>query len=824
MMLKKATLTFFIALSLLTSVSPQSLEISDINIDPSVLWLNEDSRVTVSARCIYNGSSISNADSSVAIKSPTGLTTSGHLWYSSGRYSSTLLLDQFSETGTYTAEVTCEYGSYTATGEKTFRVREMELDIIDEGNEIGVYMGDFMEIKIDFRVDGSLVSLPKDDFRIYIGDEEIEPISVVGTGSYQKISADICPSGNIDSCMSKLPEGLYDLEITAYYSGDKRVTSQVKNYVRINPPLKVDFSQSGVECVMGKLCNPDIKFNVVFPEGDISDLTEDDVSVRILGNKVFESAYIENMACDEQSGSCTLEVSIPSNLQPGSYDLFMSIKRKFGDSYYTTEDYVPLEVVLQLSGVMKDAAGDVVSTVITMKNEETGHTIMGSADHSGGYSLDILPGTYFIEISFVGTIARFSNVTISSEDFLLGFTGNLIRYDEGHLNSGSPPGVRIVKVIAVEFALPFSSAWFYVPYDSALVNGDENDLRVYKCDKWNFEKGFCNDAWREIDSDVHTIRNAVEFNAYSTSAFIIGEQRALYLRNTVTDKERVFIGDTVIINGKVMDNDGNPVEGAKVIASFPEFGITASDTSTTGGFFRVNLPAPYTDGYPDILIEATKSSYAPGNTTLTVGVDRKKDIGIFDVPETVEIKFDEPKSINLKIMNSGQINLTKTINLRVNGIPADWYRLSPVRIDELDINEQADINLSITLTPELCGGVCTQFSLVNIEAESEEVSDVASFTLRIVSPSNQTSLTQEEETGGGFNLPDVTGFSIALPSISNPYLPLTVIVILLILIVNKKKTMGIKIRGTKSRKKGKKSAPKLRDSVMLSVHRIKKEI
>ncbi len=824
MMVKKAGLTFFLALTLvLNSVSAQVLEVSDININPSIVWLSEDPRVTISAKCIYNGSPISDADARVEIQSPTGLTIPGYLWYSGGRYSYNYDLLGFSEIGTYTVTITCEYNGYTDTGKKTFRVREMVLNIVDEGSEISVYMGDVIEIKVDFRVDGSLVSLPKDDFRIYIGEEEIEPISVIGTGSYQKINADLCPSGNIESCMNKLPEGLYDLEITAHYSSDKRVTSKVKNYVRVNSPLKIDFAQNEVECVMGRICSPEIKFDVIFPKGDVSDLTEDNVDVRILGNKVFERVYIESMGCDKQSGSCTVKVNIPSNLQPGSYDLFLSLKKKFGDSYYTREDYIPLQVVLRLSGVMEDAAGNVVGTVITLTNEKTGQAITGSTDHSGRYSLDILPGEYSMEIRFGGTIARFNNITISSEDFLLGLAGNLIRYDAGHLNSGSPPGVRVIKVMAVEFALPFSSAWFYVPYDSSMVNGDENDLRVYKCDNWNFEKGFCTGEWKEINADVHTIRNAVEFNVDSTSAFIIGEQRALYLRNVEIDKERVFIGDTVVVNGKVMDTDGNSVEGARVRLSFPEFGITSSDTSTTGGFFRVTISAPYTEGYPDLVIAAMKSSYAPCNTTMTVGVDRKKDISIFDVPEMVEVKFNEPTNINFKVFNSGQINLTQIIYLSVSGIPLDWYRLSPVQIDELDINEQKEANLSITLTPELCGDTCSQFSLVNIGAESEEVSDVVSFTLKIASPVNQTSTVSEEEPGGVFHLPDVTGFTLALPSVSNSYLPLTVIIILLILIVNKKKMKGIKIKGIKSRKKGK-SAPKLRDSVMSSVHRIKKEI
>ncbi len=823
---KKRWLTFFLVSTLiLNNVSAQLFEVSYVTVNPSVLWLSENPKITVSAKCKYNESSISSADVTVEIKSPNALTTTEKLWYSSGIYSANLPLSGFSEIGTYTASVTCKYGeNYTDTKRKNFNVRTLELDIITEESEINVYMGDTIEIKADFRLDGNHISIPKDDFLIYVGEVEIDPVSVIGTTGYQKITADLCPSGKIENCMNKLPEGIYDLEITAQYSSDKRVTTKVKNYVRVHPPLKIDFSQSRVECAMGRVCNPEIKFDVTFPKGDISDFTEDDVEARILGNKFSEPVYVDGIQCNKQLGSCVVKLNIPSNLQPGSYDLYLSLKKKFGDGYYTIEDYLPLQVVLRISGVMRDAAGEVVGASISFINEENSQVITCSTDSSGGYSIDILPGKYSMEIGFGGALVRFKNITISSEDFLLGLSGDLIRYDEGHLNSGSPPGVRVIKVMVVEFALPFSSAWFYVSYNSALVNGDENNLRVYKCDKWNFEKGSCTGTWNELKADVHTIRNTIEFNSNSTAAFIIGEQRALYLMNIELGASKVFTCDTVVVSGKVLDSDGNSVEGAQIRLSFPEFGITSTDTSTTGGFFRASIIAPSTTGYPDLVVEAMKSSYASCNTTTTVEVDRKKEISIFNVPETVEVPLNEPTNINFRLFNSGQINLTQPIYISVTGIPLEWYRLSPIKVDTLDVSEQKNINLSITLNPELCdGGKCNQFSLVNIEAKSEEVSDIVSFTLKIASPLNQTTTASGGEPKGFFNLPEITGFSIALPSISNQYLPLTIVVILLVLIINKKKTGGIQIRGIKFRKKGK-GAPKLRDSIMSSVHNIKKEI
>lgn len=822
----RLALNFFLALAVISLISnafAQSLEVTDVNVNPSVVWLNDNPRITVSAKCKYNNSAIQADDARVEVRSPSGLTTTENLGYSSGTYSNSFLLYGFSEIGTYTAYVTCEYNSYSDTKAKTFTVRKMELSIVKDGSEINAYMGETIEVRIDFKVDGKQVSLARDDYRIVVDDVEVETLSVIGTAGYQRISVDLCPSGDIEDCMDDLPEGLYDLEVTAYYSTGQSITDKVKNYVRVKPPIKIDFSNVKVECAVGKLCNPAITFDVTMTSGDISDITEDDVSARILGNRVFESAYVEDLQCDKQSGSCTVKLNIPSNLQPGLYDLFLSIERDFGDDSYTVEEPLDLEVVLQFSGVMKDASGNVVSAVITLTNTGTGQVISGKTDYAGSYSLDVLPGTYMMEVRLGGSLLRFNNISFSSDDFLLGLSGSLIRYDEGHLNSGSPPGVRVIKVMVVELALPFSSAWFFVPYNSALVSGDENNLRVYKCDNWNFEKGFCTGEWKQIPAEVHPIRNAVEFNVDSTSAFIVGEQRALHILNIELSEDRVFIGENVVVDGKVMDSDGSPVEGAQVRLSFPDFDISSSTTSTTGGFFRATITAPYTSGYPDLVIETSKSTYLSYNTTTTIGVDMKKELSLVGIPETVEVKLNEPKSLRFKVFNSGQINLTDTILLRVNGIAQGWYRLSDVKVDSLDVSEQKEIELNISLTSELCGSGCSQFYLVTIEASSEEVSDAASFNLGISSPTGQTAVDSGEDSGGLVKLPDITGFSISMPKMSNSYLPLTVIVILIILIVNKKKTFVVPIKKSRPGRKDK-TAPKLRDSVMSSLNKIKKQI
>lgn len=818
MLYERKRLLVFMAIVLLASDAlAQSLDVTDITINPSVVWLEENAKVTVSAKCRYNSSVIQAESARVDIQSPSGLTTTETLRYSSGTYSATVSLYGFSDVGTYTASVSCQYLGLSKTASKIFSVRSMELSIVKDSKEIDAYIGDVFELKIDFRVDGSSVALSKSDYKIKVGDIEADVLSVVGMSGYQKLGIDICGDTSLDKCMKELPEGLYDLTVTAYYSSSKSISVKEKNYVRVNPPMKISFKNDRVECSVGAVCNPEIEFTLSHTSTDSSPISKNDVSARILGNRVFEKAYVEDVYCSQSS--CKLKINIPANLQPGIYDLFVAIEKDIGDNSYTVEEPLTLEVVLRLSGIMTDAAGEVVNSAFTLTNLNTGQIVSTATDSSGRYSINLLPGYYSLEARMRGTVVKFSNVTISSTDFLLGILGNPLRYDEGHLNSDGPPGVRTIKVFAVELALPFSSAWFYVPYDSSLVNGDENNLKVYRCSNWNLDKGMCSSSWVEVKAEVHTIRNAVEFVSDSASAFIIGEQRALHMQNIELESAKVNVGDTIVVNGKVLDSDGHPVEGAQIRLSFPAFNMVSSTESTTGGFFRATITAPYTTGYPDLVVRASKASYAPAEAVTTLEVSMKKELSILDVPESKEIRLDEPASIHFKVFNSGQLNLTQLISVRVTGIPQAWYELSQSKIEYLGISEQKDIELKIMVPSQSCGEKCDKFYLVNIEASSTEASDTSSFNLAIVS---QNKVTSTDSGGGLFNIPDVTGFSIVLPSTRSIYLPLTVVVILLVLIVNKKKAVGaLSFRG---KRKGGKTAPKLRDSVMASVSSIKKEL
>ena len=813
-----------IILFLMDSVSAQLLQVTDVNINPNTIWLNENSGITISARCRFNNSYITNAQVEADIKSPGGLSTIEPLSFSNGKYVTSIsnFLLYFSETGTYTVSITCQYNGYTATKQATFSAHQLELKIIREGDKINAYMGDTLDIKVNFRLDGNLILSSKNDFRVRIGDEEVVVVSAIKSDTYQKITLDLCPDGDIGECMGKLPEGIYDLKVTASSSG-KSVSDETDRYIKVNAPLTIDINQNEIVCPVNTLCEREISVSVKFPIGNPNTFTKDDVMATIMGNGIFKQVYINGMECS--SGVCTLNLNIPSTLDPGLYDLFVRFSTSSAGNNYDSQVTIPLKVVLQISGQLVDAAGNVVGSTISFEDSSTGQVISTSTNSNGQYSINLLPGEYTVEIRFAtSAIAKFYNVTITESDSLLGISDNLIRFDQSHINSGFPAGLRLVKIIVVEFALPFSEAWLYVPYDSSLVQGDEGDLKVYRCDNWNFEKSTCTGSWKEVLAKIHTIRDALEFTTGSTAAFFIGEQRALHFSNLELESEKVYMGETVVVTGKVLDSDGTPVEGATIRLSFPLYNYSSTDVTTTGGFFRATISAPFSTGYPDIIIEAIKKPFIGCNATRIMKVERSKDLSILNIPDIVDVPLNTPTTLKFTIFNSGQTNLTDPIYIHVIGISSDWYELIPAKINGLGISEEKEVDLRLFLTPEMCGGACSKFTLVTLEAKSGDISKTVSFTVKILqqfNTTNQIRSTEEGKSGSFFEMPTITGFVITTPSVTSPYLPLTIIIILLILIVNKKKkqaTTGIKKTG---RRKVSRDKNKLRESVITSLHRIK---
>ncbi len=814
------------------------LSITDIQISPDIIWIHNGLRdITISAGCVFNGSDVTSSagEFKAVLYKPSKAQLATYNLPVTARPS-------LPETGTYRVDMICRYTHngtpYEAreTVTDAFKVHKLELEIVDDESQIDAYLGDTLTLKVRFKLDGVLVAPYPDTFRVYLrGGDDWEPMDQISNpvlvDNYQEISI------NIPLYDDEITTGQHDLKIKAEYSADSSLSSitEPKNkLIWINEPLKAFIKDNKVVCSAGILCEKNLTVDMIFHAGSIEDFGLENVEAVIIDENAHgERITVEDIRCRDETETCSVSINLPCYLSPGSYELFLT----FGypdvdDDRYNTQDSIPVDVVLTLSGTIKDAARNIISTVITTENVETGKTRSTTTNKEGVYNLDLLPGIYNIAFKFAGgTITKIYNVSVSDFD-LIAIPGNMIRYDQNHLNSGEPGGVKRIKIIVIEFALPSTNAWVYVPYDSTRVMGDEKDIRVYKCENWNFMKSACTGEWEIIESEVHNIRDSVEFNTDSSAAFLVGENKRLSFSVIDLENDDVDMGDPVVIEGKILDDDAKPVDKATILLSFPGFNISRKTVTSERGMFTAKINAPHATGTLTLFIQASKGIFNPINTTKMVHVSRRRSLGLVGIPDIVDIELDKTTQINFTLINSGQTNFTEPIYIHVNGMPSEWYELSPAKINTLAEGEQKFIGLKIRITPEICGGKCKTYTLVNIEAKSKDYSKALSFSLKLVSlpkDENQTGKEEQEESketpdGGGFVIPsdlDLSGLVISMPSLGDPYLSLTLIVILLVLVVHKKKTEG---GGGRKSLGGRSHKNKLRAGVVSSLSKIRDQI
>ena len=802
-------LAILIALiAVFSGLSRAELALDSVEITPSVVWLQEGSAtLDIHAKCKYNGESSSLSTVTASI-SPldSGIPSRGELYYNDAKeeYELNDFSFPFSDPGVYSINVTCSRDDETTSYIGKVAAEKLEMEVVKESEVIDAYMGDYLTLKVDFRVDdGSgkkLIPPPQGGFGVYIGDDYKlkdvgqKDIKVIGN-QYQSIMVSI--PQDIDDA-NYLSAGIYDLEVVGKYTSSGKtttITKKERSYVRINPALKVSMPDEKIECIAGEVCQNDISINVAFPVGDIDDFKPENVEVMATRDAEGKKVYVSSVTCDKKINTCKISMEIPSTLDPGTYDLFITIAYPSISSYeYMSKSSIPLSVVLRFSGEIKDAGGGIVDTKFTIENKDSGDIMTASTDNNGAYSLNLIPGEYDFGVKFSGGVsAKFKGVEITQD--MGSVNSNFIRYDRDYVNSRGP-GTRPVKIVVVEFALPFESAWMYIPYDSSKVNGDEEKLTVHNCNKWNFKKRGCTGEWVEVEREIHTIQDSLEFNTNLSGAFVIGEKRSLSITDVEVKNEKVYMNDPVSVIGKVVDADGTPVEDIDVVVSFPKFDISKSTLSAGGGLFGTEIAAPMTEGPVEMTIGVAKAQFSAGNVTKSLDILRKTELSIVGLPDMVDVDLNSEKVINFKLFNSGQTNLTKTMQVHIAGISTDWYQLVPLNINGINAGEQKDVQLKIKLSSELCGGSCPKYSLVTLEAKSDEISKATSFTLGVNQPDNPANSTKTEanaatdKEGGGdlFQMPQLTGLVTGIPHISldSNYIFLTVIVLLLLLVVNKK--------------------------------------
>jgi len=533
----------------------------------------------------------------------------------------------------------------------------------------------------------------------------------------------------------------------------------------------------GITCRANEVCDVNLNLKIFYyGEGSVEEFDENNFLIGVFeGSKMRYTITPSEVTCNSDTQTCKLSLSIPE-LSSGDYVL--SIKSISG--LYSSTSTIPLTSVLSLRGEILDASGKGVQVSMTFKNNEN-EKISKIDSNGGAYNVNLVPGDYGVSANFGGgtLIADINNVTFNSEIIKYGSNINF----DSFIGSSPITGVHVTKVVVLEFGYKFDNAVLTIPYDGTLVNNEDN-LKVYRCDKWNFALRRCNGEWEELNSETYPIPDIVKVNVDKFGAFVLGEQKNLNFNVVSITGKTIYLGDTIPIEGQVLDSDREEISGATITLKVENY--TSTTTTLSDGSFLGYVTLPYKEGTFELEISADKQPFLPAVEKQVVKTSKRREISLL-LPESVGVDIDKSKIIDLTVVNTGQVDLTD-ISLLVSGISLKNYNLVPSRINELKPGEQREVKMTVDISSESCGEKCSQYYLVGMEVKAktksdEEITGGGSFTIELSKPVEVVEKPKDFFSGvsGMFTMPAVSTNSLIAGIISIG------ILILAVLIIKKKK-------------------------------------
>jgi len=776
----------------------------DLTTTPQEVWLKEsqtrqyqDPVINVQTLCKFNGTEVtSNSTISIYLYDEQD-----NLKKSASGSSVDFSIENSWSPGIYKIRVTCDYGNFSNSTEKQIEVHKLELYLVE--NNLTSHIGDTLVVPVTFKVDGSIDKFGLANYDLSLGGRKI----TIGSDNLE-LNGDIL---NIEAPVDlDFSEGYWDFDLKITYDNEEIEVSKNK-YIYLESPLKLATKNKDISCKANQICTKTLNLKVYYYGiGSLEDFDENNFVIGIFKNdELIDTADITKVNCRSSTNSCDLDMIIP-NLPPGDYVLSIKVYKE----EYESTSTISLTSYLSLEGEIIDASGKGVSVNIVLKNKKTGKIITASST-GGNYNLNIVPGEYDFSADLgSGTLhTEIYNVTFESEDINYGSNINFDSF------TGTSPidGVHVTKVIVFEFGYQFKDAKIWIPYtDSNVVN--EDNLRVYRCSKWNFGRRVCNGGWELISSKIDVIRNVVEVHTNNFGAFVLGEQKSLHFYTIAPSKTVAYLGDTIPVEGKILDSDGLEVEGVTVTLTLEN--RTSNITTLSDGSFVGYVTLPYKEGSFEIEAKAEKEPYISAIKKMIVKTTRKKEISV-TLPDTPSVTLNKEGILELIVMNTGQVNLTN-IYLHIDGLSVKNYNLVPSQIDKLEPGKSEKVKMHVHFTSDDCENQkCKQYYLVGVTAkaktnENEEISSGGSFTLELKQP-----VIENQQSNGLFNgiLGMFTLPSFNLQSNLINYLLGSVILILVILIVKKKKSTPTYKGGYNYKKV---NLP--RNNIVSSMNSIKKQI
>ncbi len=785
----RGTVMFFLMVSLLLP-SANAAKINSFDITPqSPIWMTYDQN-EVHLNFFLN-CSLNESDNTThvwgVVTLPDGKQASISFQQNSdGIYQSSYTARSY---GSYSISAFCQDSVGKDATTSNFVIKKPILDILtpSSGSLTDVYAGSILKINVKFRINDQFIDAS------YAPSFTAE-LKTSSTVIHLRISsATYDPSTktwNIEAVTdTTTPPGVYSLQVKGSVIVDdanRIAVATAFDAVRVNDPLIVALinPNPASKLRLADTADTNITVQVLEKGSPCTKLTSNNFEVYIKGNGINQKIPITDFWYDASSQRYILEVEIPklpSSEKP--YELY--VKVIYNGYSPATSESIPVYFVIPISGQLVDPAGNIISATIKIRGEKIVETVVRT-DNLGKYQTSLPAGTYEFDMRFPGLTAVIKGVKIS------GPVINGIHYDE-FTKGVDIDGFKVTKLVVLEFAPPFKTAYLTIPYNEMLVRNERN-LEVYRCTDWNFGRRECVGDWVKVDSTVNFVSNVVKVNTTQLGAFVVGERIPLVIELNDMKKD-YYAEESVTISGVVKDADGNPVKNVNVTASIAGTKINGSATTDIGGKFSIVLKAPLADGSFEIKVKAEKNPYIPFEKSIIIHVQKKVEMKAF-APDIVSIRPGENKEVDITLQNTGQVDITN-IGIEVTGIKYDWYAVVPSSINILKAGESKTVKLYINIPAEDCmQKKCEEYYFPKIKFSGREASDTVAFTLKLEEESEENTTVKSisaTQKGGGFSfkVPSLNGvsgyFTLEGADKTNFYLSIFFLFLIFLAAISKKK-------------------------------------
>lgn len=548
---------------------------------------------------------------------------------------------------------------------------------------------------------------------------------------------------------------------------------------------------------MGNLQDDDFLITVKeYRDGGYKDPEFDDLS---LSGQDFEKK--EWLTWKVPSGSGNYEVFIDnmnyiSQLPDGHYRFDIMLD---AGSETVTMDRVLVDKGTMFSGRVYDSGGSGVKTNFRLISDN-GDTMIESRP-DGTYSKEIDAGLFdAAEVDFhhtgrdtYDTRVFLNDPKLDQETDLAG-EGSAVRYHYWSDPTSNVPGVETVNQMALMFGYDMSEPQSVkMKFDPSEINPQE--LQVYECSFWNFEGKKCDGEWNQIDRtkfDVNLVRSPPEVKIDDVERFdnpgddkkilmnsyVLGVPAGVRLGDQFTisgpSDGRIPMNGDLTVSGDVIDENDNPIgEGHQVDIEFGEGDVELNPKTDSDGEFEVEGSAPSEPGDYEITVESNPEGYGSFKRTFDdpLVVYKEKDISL-NVPDSVDMRREEEKEIDIEVKNTGQTELTD-VSLTFSGMDSSLYSVSSPDLGSIPAGESKKSTVTVEIPDAYSDAFPSLISSVSAKAGEEQLEgeQEIQFQAQESSVGNQESDNASDNESDPSESQNVdnegSGFSMPSPSLGN---------------------------------------------------------